>query len=114
MHEQVTVLGPRAASTGGSGVSELPPDLLEQVRGRLRLLALLLLLAFAIGPVLHIVTWVVGTLRGDQIPRSFTTEEDSSWPTPPEPWPPRASGWLPARAMCLPRASTRSGWSIRW
>jgi hypothetical protein len=71
MNESVTLLGPAAPSTGGSRVSDLPRDLLEQVRGRVRLLALLLLAAFAVGPVLFGVSWVVGTLLGDHVPPEF-------------------------------------------
>ena len=68
MNEPVTLLGPAAPSTGGSRVADLPRDLLEQVRGRVRLLALLLLVAFAVGPVLFGVSWLVGTLLGDHVP----------------------------------------------
>jgi len=71
MNESVTLLGPAAPSTGGSRVSDLPRDLLEQVRGRVRLLALLLLVAFAVGPVLFGVSWVVGTLLSDHAPPEF-------------------------------------------
>jgi len=42
MHEHVTLLHPDQPSTRGSRLSALPADLLEQVRGRVRLLALLL------------------------------------------------------------------------
>jgi eukaryotic-like serine/threonine-protein kinase len=71
MHEQVTLLGPQAPSPESSRSSALPSDLLDQVRGRVRLLSLLLLCAFSVGPVLALVSWVVGTLRGDQVPQAF-------------------------------------------
>jgi serine/threonine-protein kinase len=71
MHEQVTVRGPQPPSTGGSRVSDLPRDLLEQMRGRVRLLALLLLAAFAVGPLLFCISWAVGILLGDQVPQQF-------------------------------------------
>jgi hypothetical protein len=71
MNEPVTLLGPAAPSTGNSRVSDLPRDLLEQVRGRVRLLALLLLVAFGVGPVLFGVSWLVGTLLGDHVPPEF-------------------------------------------
>jgi eukaryotic-like serine/threonine-protein kinase len=71
MHEQVTLLGPRAPTGGSSRVSALPPDLLDQVRGRVRLLSLLLLCAFSVAPILFILSWTVGTLRGDQVPQEF-------------------------------------------
>jgi eukaryotic-like serine/threonine-protein kinase len=62
MHDHVTVLEPHVPSTGGSGVSDLPRDLLEQVRGRVRLLALLICGASAFGPLLFGVRFLVGTL----------------------------------------------------
>ncbi len=62
--EQITLLGPRQATTGRSSLSTLPPDLLEQVRGRVRLLALLLAAGFALDPVLALVVWIVGSLAG--------------------------------------------------
>jgi hypothetical protein len=44
MEEHVTLLPPEADSPGDRGISSsLPPDLLEQIRGRVPLLALLLL-----------------------------------------------------------------------
>jgi len=51
MQEHVTILGPQEPleKTGGLS-SSLPPDLLEQIRGRVRLLALLLLVAFSFDP----------------------------------------------------------------
>ena len=71
MHEQVTLLGPDAPSGHSSRISALPKDLLDQVRGRVRILSLLLLCAFSVGPVLSLITWLVGTLRGDQVPQEF-------------------------------------------
>jgi eukaryotic-like serine/threonine-protein kinase len=54
MKDHVTLLRPdrRVADTGG--LSSLPPDLLEQVRGRVRLLALLLLIAFGLDPLIYL------------------------------------------------------------
>jgi serine/threonine-protein kinase len=71
MHEPVTLLGPHQPSSDSSRISALPPDLLDQVRGRVRLLSLLLLGTFSIGPVLFAVSWLVGTLRGDRPPPEF-------------------------------------------
>jgi serine/threonine-protein kinase len=71
MHEQVTLLGPQAPSRDSSHISALPPDLLDQVRGRVRLLSLLFLCGFSVGPVLFLVSWLVGTLLGDQVPQKF-------------------------------------------
>ena len=48
MQEHVTLLGPEESADVRGLSSSLPPDLMEQVRGRVRLLALLLLVAFSI------------------------------------------------------------------
>jgi hypothetical protein len=65
MHEPVTLLGPQPATPAeASSLSALPRDLLEQVRGRVRLLALLLLAAFAFDPVFVGVGWTIGRLLG--------------------------------------------------
>jgi eukaryotic-like serine/threonine-protein kinase len=72
MHEHVTLLPARTPDSGGGGLSSsLPPDLLEQVRARVRLLALLMFTAFAIGPVLFVLSWTVGLIRGEQPPQEF-------------------------------------------
>ena len=53
MQEHVTLLRPDARPQESRGISSaLPPDLLEAVRGRVRLLALLMLIGFAIDPLL--------------------------------------------------------------
>jgi hypothetical protein len=44
--------------------SSLPPDLMEQVRGRVRLLALLLLLAFSFDPLIYFGMWAIATIAG--------------------------------------------------
>ena len=62
MPEQITLLGPQQAVTDRSSLSTLPPDLLEQIRGRVRLLALLLAAGFAVDPLLGLVVWILGTL----------------------------------------------------
>src|SRR6478735_2575722 len=69
--EHVTLLGPQAPSGDSSRISALPQDLLDQVRGRVRLLSLLLLCAFSVGPVLFTLSWLVGVLRGDRPPPEF-------------------------------------------
>jgi hypothetical protein len=71
MPEHVTLLGPHPPPSDWSRISALPQDLLDQVRGRVRLLSLLLLCTFSIGPVLFAVSWLVGTLLGDQPPPEF-------------------------------------------
>jgi len=68
MHEHVTLLGPQASPGDSSRISALPRDLLDQVRGRVRLVSLLLLFTNAVGPVLFVVSWCVGVLGGDQPP----------------------------------------------
>jgi hypothetical protein len=59
MHEQMTVLRPAAHSPEGHGISAFPPEVLEQVRGRVRLLSGLLLLAFAFDLVVYAGNWMV-------------------------------------------------------
>ena len=61
--EHVTLIRPDARPPSSRGISSaLPPDLLEQVRGRVRLLALCLLVAFAFDPVLFFGIWGLTTL----------------------------------------------------
>jgi eukaryotic-like serine/threonine-protein kinase len=61
--EHATLLRPEARPPSSRGIAaSLPPELLEQVRGRVRLLALFLLAAFAFDPVLFFGTWGLKTL----------------------------------------------------
>ena len=72
MHEHATLLRPDPRSPGTApSSSSLPQDLLEQVRGRVRLLAALLLFAFAFEPLLYFAAWGVNALRGYPIPATF-------------------------------------------
>ena len=72
MPEHVTLLRPGARPSDGKGLSSgLPPDLLEQVRGRVRLLAAFVFVAAALDPVLFLVSWGVGVLRGETPPKEF-------------------------------------------
>jgi hypothetical protein len=64
MHEHVTLLPPEARHDERGLSSSLRADLLEQVRGRVRLLTMLLLLAFAFDPLLYLVAWFVATVAG--------------------------------------------------
>jgi eukaryotic-like serine/threonine-protein kinase len=64
MHEQVTLLGPNAGPGETPRLSALPRDLLEQVRGRVRLLAGLLLIGFALDPAIFLIGWTIATLSG--------------------------------------------------
>ena len=65
MQEHVTLLRPEDPTPGGAGVSSgLPPDLLEQVRGRVRLLAMLLMAGSALDPAVFLLTWTASRLSG--------------------------------------------------
>ena len=64
MHEQVTLLGPEATREAAPRLSALPRDLLEQVRSRVRLLAGLLLIGFALDPAIFVIGWNIATLSG--------------------------------------------------
>jgi eukaryotic-like serine/threonine-protein kinase len=72
MHEHVTLLRPGARSSDGKGLSSgLPPDLLEQVRGRVRLLAAFVFVGSALDPVLTLLSWGVGAIVGEAPPAGF-------------------------------------------
>ena len=62
MREQITLLGPPQAATDRSSLSALPKDLQEQVRGRVRLLALLVAAGFSLDPLLALVVVTLATL----------------------------------------------------
>ena len=65
MHEQVTLLPPDQSSPLARGISSsLPPDLLERVRARVGLLALLILAAFSFDPLLYLGMWILATIVG--------------------------------------------------
>jgi eukaryotic-like serine/threonine-protein kinase len=69
MQTHVTLLQPEPASPASAGMSSgLPPDLLEQVRGRVRLLAALLLAGFAFDPTVFLLTWTASRLTGTPLP----------------------------------------------
>ena len=71
MHEHVTFLRPQAHSTDARGITSVfPPEVLEQIRGRVRLLALLLLVAFAFDLVIYAGNWAA-VLAGYPLPSSF-------------------------------------------
>ena len=63
MDQRVTRVQPDVPSRGSSLSSTLPPDLLEQVRGRLGLLALLMMVAFALDPLLYFGGWAAIALN---------------------------------------------------
>jgi len=65
MQEHVTLLGLEGPSGTAKGLSSsLPPDLIEQVRGRVRILALFLLVAFSFDPLVYFGIWFIATLAG--------------------------------------------------
>ena len=65
MHEHVTLLPSDSASKDPRRISSsLPPDMLEQVRGRIGLLALFMMIAFSFDPLLYFAAWVAGKLAG--------------------------------------------------
>jgi len=65
MQEHVTLLGPVESPRERKSLSStLPPDLMEQVRGRVRLLALLLLIAFSFDPLVYFGIWFIATVAG--------------------------------------------------
>src|SRR5256885_10595217 len=65
MQEHVTLLPPDRAPADSRGVSaSLPPDLLEQVRSRISVLALIILIAFSFDPLLYVLVWVLAKLLG--------------------------------------------------
>ena len=65
MQEHVTLLGPEESPSDIRGLSSsLPPDLMDQVRGRVRLLALLLLVAFSFDPLIYFAMWAIATVAG--------------------------------------------------
>ena len=58
MRAQETLLRPEAQSPGEHGISSaFPTEVLEQIRGRVRLLALLILVAFAFDLVVYLGNW---------------------------------------------------------
>ena len=62
MQEHVTLLGPAGSARERKSLSStLPPDLMEQVRGRIRLLALLLLVALSFDPLVYFGIWLIAT-----------------------------------------------------
>jgi serine/threonine-protein kinase len=83
MAEHITLLRPEASapsSERGFGFSSpIPADLLDQVRGRLRLMALFLMIGFAIDPVLYFLGYCVAVLQGAQLPGDFLQRVPFQW-----------------------------------
>jgi eukaryotic-like serine/threonine-protein kinase len=64
MHGHVTLLHPDERSASRRGLSwALPPDLLEQVRGRVRVIALLMMFGFALDPIFFFGRWAIAALH---------------------------------------------------
>ena len=71
MHEHVTFLRPAPPSSAGHGISSaFPPEVLEQVRSRVRLLCVLMFVAFAFDLVIYLGT-CLAILAGYPAPDSF-------------------------------------------
>jgi serine/threonine protein kinase len=71
MHEHMTVLRPEAHSPDGQGISSaFPPEIVEQIRGRVRLLSVLILVAFAFDLVIYFGNWLA-ILVGYPAPSGF-------------------------------------------
>ncbi len=80
MTRHATILGPDARPPDSGRVSTaLPRDLLEQVRSRVQLLALLLLFAFALDPLLFAAGWVAARVSGRVLPPEFLATNVFQW-----------------------------------
>jgi len=80
MREHVSLVGPPIDSPRGIGTtSPLPPDLLRQVRQRVRTIALLMLAAFAVDPLIYFVGLALGTLDVVVLPREFQDKALFAW-----------------------------------
>ena len=82
MNTHVTLVRPRTPRPDGAatpGSYALPADLLDQVRSRVGLLALLLFFAFSLDPVLHygFLSW--STLFGTPLPSEFSDNGKFQW-----------------------------------
>jgi len=75
MGDNVTLLRPDVSPPSSErGLSSwLPSDLLEQIRSRVRLLALFLTIGFAIDPAFYFVTYGAAVLAHVQLPNDFFT-----------------------------------------
>jgi hypothetical protein len=78
MDHPVTLVHPEEP-TPSAPSSGLPDDLLEQMRGRVRLLALLMLVAFAIDPILFFGAQAIAKLEGRIIPDEVQRDAAFYW-----------------------------------
>ena len=75
MQDHVTLLRPEAPRPEDRGLSaSLPHDLLEQVRARVRMLALLVIIGFAIDPLLFFGSMLVARLSGSAVPPEYVRQ----------------------------------------
>jgi eukaryotic-like serine/threonine-protein kinase len=77
-HTTIVRAGARPPGSGGLSTG-LPLDLVEQVRGRVQLLAALLLVAFAIDPVLYFMRQLVAAVVGETLPPEFFLTAPFQW-----------------------------------
>jgi len=81
MAEHVTILRPDSHPSGpprGTSTS-LPPDLLEQVRGRLRFLALFIMIGTAFDPFFYFLNWAGAALSGTPLPQELIQRLGFQW-----------------------------------
>jgi serine/threonine-protein kinase len=81
MPEHITLFRPGTSppSRGRGLSSALPPDLLEQVRGRVRLLAAFFAIGFAIDPVFYFAGYGVAAFNGVPLPGDFLKRLPFQW-----------------------------------
>jgi serine/threonine-protein kinase len=80
MHKHVTLLQREAPTPGSRGfASALPPDLLEQVRGRVQLLAALVFCAFSFDILVYSIEWIVVTVQGIPKPAHMEGAGEFQW-----------------------------------
>jgi serine/threonine-protein kinase len=81
MQEHATLIRPEAAGASDSRPisSALPPDLLDRVRGRVRLLAVLLFAAFVFDPLLLSGFLITSAITGKQIPNDVFATSWFQW-----------------------------------
>jgi eukaryotic-like serine/threonine-protein kinase len=80
MHRAATLVHPAEPARSDAGASSgIPRDLLEQMRGRVRLLALLMLVAFALDPLLFFGSQAVARLQGRAVPAEVLRDAVFYW-----------------------------------
>lgn len=73
------ILGGTLPSAQGGPGTTLPSDLLDQVRGRVKLLTLLLFVAFAFDPMLTGVIWLGARVTGGLLPADVLANAEFLW-----------------------------------